>query len=93
MSWALRLSGCSLGVYEAGLATATNSSTKESRAEQNRRAQQAFRRRREERMRDLESAAAALEPISHRMVEAEDKLFDAALVSHAVCPSAFRLQA
>jgi hypothetical protein len=51
-----------------------------SRAEQNRRAQQAFRRRREERMKDLESAAAALEPTQRRLQDAEAKLREVALV-------------
>ena len=56
-------------------------SVKGSRAEQNRRAQQAFRRRREERMKDLESAAAALETTQRRLQDAESKFRDAALVS------------
>ncbi|ORX36832.1 hypothetical protein BD324DRAFT_627336 [Kockovaella imperatae] len=55
------------------------SEAKEARAEQNRRAQQAFRRRREEKMKGLEAAAAALEPTQRRLQEVESKLIEAAL--------------
>jgi hypothetical protein len=50
------------------------------RAEQNRRAQQAFRRRREERMNKLETDAAALEPTQRKLTEAQSQLLETALV-------------
>ena len=62
---------------------------KEARAEQNRRAQQAFRRRREEKMKGLEAAAAALEPTQRRLQEVESKLIEAALVSSGLVVTRF----
>ena len=55
--------------------------TKESRAAQNRRAQQLFRRRREEHMKKLESDSAALGPALEALASAEQKLREMALVS------------
>lgn len=54
--------------------------SKEGRAEQNRRAQQAFRRRREEHIKKLESDAALLVPTRERLEETEYKVRDIALV-------------
>jgi len=50
------------------------------RAEQNKKAQQAFRKRREERMKELEAAAASLEPMQRKLFQTEDKLAETALV-------------
>lgn len=55
--------------------------SRKDRAEQNKKAQQAFRKRREERMKELEAAAASLEPMQRRLAQTEDKLAETALVS------------
>jgi len=60
--------------------------SKEKRAEQNRKAQQAFRRRREEHMRDLERDAAALAPTKKRLEEVERSLREFTLVSNSHLP-------
>lgn len=54
--------------------------SKDARAEQNRRAQQAFRRRREEHIKKLEADSLALEPTRKRLDDVEDLLRDANLV-------------
>lgn len=53
---------------------------KESRAEQNRKAQQIFRRRREEKMKQLEMDSAALGPTRTRLSVAEARIEQLALV-------------
>ena len=72
-----RMSECTRGALRPALM----SRIKAAKAEQNKRAQQAFRRRREERMKDLEAAAASLEPVQRRLAHAEDLLVDSNLVS------------
>lgn len=54
------------------------------RAEQNRRAQQVYRRKREERMKQLEAAAAALEPTRKALADTQGKLRALAQVSSAL---------
>jgi hypothetical protein len=54
--------------------------TRGSRAEQNRRAQQVYRRKREERMKQLEAAAAALEPTRRIATDLGVKLKQLAVV-------------
>jgi hypothetical protein len=55
--------------------------TKKARAEQNRRAQQVFRRKREERIKKLEEDATVLTDLRHSLSLAESKLRELALAS------------
>ena len=66
---------------EISLLCRTALTGRKDRAEQNKKAQQAFRKRREERMKELEAAAATLEPMQRKLHQTEDKLSETALVS------------
>lgn len=61
-----------------------NLRSKEARAEQNRKAQAMFRRRREEKMKQLEADSAALGPTRQRLAVAEARLLEMALVSESL---------
>lgn len=60
-----------------------DTNSKESRAEQNRKAQQVFRRKREEKMKQLEIDALALAGTRARLQAAEERILSLALVSVA----------
>lgn len=59
---------------------------KKARAEQNKRAQQVFRRKREEHIKKLEEEAAAATDLRHSLSLAESKLRELALVRRPFSP-------
>ena len=78
--WAGRVSRRSRSTWPHPTCLGAESRVKLSRAEQNKRAQQAFRRRREERMKDLEHAVATIPSLQSRLHDAEGKLKENSLV-------------
>lgn len=75
-----------LGWVRKAEGNAADRDSKESRAEQNRKAQQVFRRKREEKMKQLEIDAMALAGTRARLQAAEERILSLALVSPACCP-------